>query len=223
MDPQEWARTNKKKIAREFIRKIDHAASDSPAAIFTAGLPGAGKTEFTKELLKDLSDKALRIDMDEIACLIEGYSPKTADLFRGAASIILDKIYDEVLKTKLDFVMDGTLSHPKALDNIGRALDKGYTIKIYFIHQDPAVAWQFTKDRELVEHRSIDYEKFIESYYRLHENMTQLQTSTKDVTISIILKDKDNRVGQQFENVENMYDIIPAPLAKEQLRNAIVS
>ena len=37
-----------------------------------AGLPGAGKTEFTKELLKDIADKPLRIDMDEIACLIEG-------------------------------------------------------------------------------------------------------------------------------------------------------
>jgi predicted AAA+ superfamily ATPase len=171
MEPQEWARINKKKIAREFIRKIGYEASESPAAIFTAGLPGAGKTEFTKELLKDISDQALRIDMDEIASLIEGYNPKTADLFRGGASIILDKIYDEVLKAKLDFVMDGTLSHPKALDNINRALDKGYMAKIYFIHQDPVIAWQFTMDRELV----------------------------------------------------NIYDIIPKPLANDQLRDAIVN
>ena len=223
MDPQEWARINKKKIAREFIRKIGHEASESPAAIFTAGLPGAGKTEFTKELLKDISDQALRIDMDEIASLIEGYNPKTADLFRGGASIILDKIYDEVLKAKLDFVMDGTLSHSNALDNINRALDKGYKVKVYFIHQDPMIAWQFTVDRELIEHRSIDQDKFIETYYKLHDNMRKLQETDKNVTISIILKDKDNRVGQQFEDVKNIYDIIPEPLANDQLRNAIVN
>jgi predicted ABC-type ATPase len=223
MNPQEWARTNKKKIAREFIRNIGHETSEYPAAIFTAGLPGAGKTEFTKELLKDISDRALRIDMDEIASLIEGYNPKTADLFRSGASIILDKIYDEVLKAKLDFVMDGTLSHPKALDNIKRALDKGYRVKIYFIHQDPVIAWQFTKDRELVEHRSIDPDKFIETYYKLHDNMGKLQEIDKNVTVSIILKDKDNRVGQQFENINNIYDIIPEPLANDQLRDAIVN
>lgn len=223
MNPQEWARTNKKKVAREFIRNIGHETSESPAAIFTAGLPGAGKTEFTKELLKDISDQALRIDMDEIASLIEGYNPKTADLFRSGASIILDKIYDEVLKAKLDFVMDGTLSHPKALDNINRALDKGYRVKVYFIHQDPVIAWQFTKDRELVEHRSIDQDKFIETYYKLHDNMGKLQEIGKSVTISIILKDKDNRIGQQFENINNIYDIIPEPLANDQLHDAIVN
>jgi predicted ABC-type ATPase len=222
MTPEEWARTNKKKIAREFICKTAHEPNESPAAIFTAGLPGAGKTEFTEELLKDITDKTLRIDMDEIAGLIEGYSPKTADLFRAGASIILEKIYDETLKAKLDFVMDGTLSHPKAIDNISRALEKDYKVKVYFIHQDPAIAWQFTKDRELIEHRSIDREKFIEAYYRLHENITKLQNMIEDVTISIILKTKDNHIGQQSEDVKNIYDIIPEPLAKDQLRRDIV-
>jgi len=72
MNPDAWARTHKKNIAREFIRKIDYNPSQTSAGIFMAGLPGAGKTEFTKELLKDIADKPLRIDMDEIACLIEG-------------------------------------------------------------------------------------------------------------------------------------------------------
>lgn len=222
MDPDAWARANKKSIAREFIRKIDHQASSSPAGVFTAGLPGAGKTEFTKELLRDISDKPLRIDMDEIACLIEGYSPRSANIFRSGASIILEKIYDEILKAKLDFVLDGTFSHPKAIDNVKRALDKGYTVKVYFIHQDPIIAWKFTKDRELVEHRSIDRAGFIDTYYKLYENIEKLQEIYKDVTLSIILKDENNRVGQRFEDVKNLYDIIPKPLASTQLIRDIV-
>jgi len=54
MDHLEWARKNKKNIAREFIRKIEYKAHEQPAGVFTAGLPGAGKTEFTQELLKNL-------------------------------------------------------------------------------------------------------------------------------------------------------------------------
>ncbi len=137
MDYAEWANKNKKQIAREFIRKTDFVSSDNPAAIFTAGLPGAGKTEFTVELLKDIANKPLRIDMDEIACLIKGYRPQIADKFRGGASTILAKIYDLVLKNKIDFVFDGTFSQKRALENLNRALDCGYTVKIYYIFQDP--------------------------------------------------------------------------------------
>ena len=222
MSPEAWARLNKKKIAREFIRKIEHETSTSPAAIFTAGLPGAGKTEFTKELLKDITDKALRIDMDEIACLIEGYSPKTADLFRTGASIVLDKIYDEVLKAKLDFVMDGTLSHAKVIENINRALEKGYAVKVYFIHQEPEIAWHFTKDREVVEHRSIDRIGFMQTYRRIYDNIEKLQKQNKSVTISVILKDENNRVGKQFEDVDDIYEVVPKPLADKQLSRVIL-
>ena len=223
MTPNEWARANKKTIAREFIRNLDKEPSDSPTAVFTAGLPGAGKTEFTKELLKDIAGDTLRIDMDEIACRIQGYKPRVADLFRAGASIILDRIYDEALKAHIDFVMDGTLSHPKAIDNIKRALEKGYVVKVYFIHQEPVIAWQFTKDRELIERRSIDRAKFVETYYRLHENMVILQNLNKNVTVSIILKNADNRIGSQYEDIPDIYAIIPKPLAKDQLERDIVN
>jgi hypothetical protein len=223
MDYADWARKNKKTIAREFIRKINLEPSKSPAAIFTAGLPGAGKTEFTKQLLKDITDKPLRIDMDEIASLIEGYSPKTANLFRAGASIILEKIYDETLKSKIDFVFDGTLSHPKAINNIKRAQASGYKVKVYYIHQDPLIAWRFTQDRELIEHRSIDRQGFIEAYFKLQENLALLREDIKDVTISIILKDLDNKEGRRIEDVDDIRNFIPPPLARLQLERDILN
>ncbi len=222
MDYAGWANANKKRIAREFIRRISNVPNPSPVGIFTAGLPGAGKTEFTVELLKGITTKPLRMDMDEIAQLIEGYKPEIADKLRGGASIILSRIYDEVLKNKLDFVFDGTFAHARALHNLDRALSHGYTIKIYYIHQTPTIAWQFTKDRELVEHRAIDRAGFVDTYLSLKENLKTLRSKYKDVTISLVVKDENNQVGRIVEDVENLFDHLPPFLSKTNLESDIL-
>lgn len=223
MEYSEWAQKNKKQIAREFVRRIDHASSDEPSGIFMAGLPGVGKTEFTVELIKSFDPEPLRIDMDEIAQLIQGYKPEIADKFRGGASIIMSRIYDEVVKKKIDFVFDGTFSSSGADANLARALAHGYRVKVYYIHQTPDIAWQFTKDRELVEHRAIDKEGFIATYFKLQDNLKQLCKDHKDVTISLIVKDTDNRVGMRKENINaNLFDELPEFLTEAQLRAAIL-
>ena len=222
MDHTDWANKHKKRIAREFVRKTDFSISNNPVGIFTAGLPGAGKTEFTVELLKGITNKPLRIDMDKIARLIEGYKPEIADKFRGGASAILARIYDEVIKHKIDFVFDGTFSQARALQNLERALNHGYQVKIYYIHQNPVIAWQFTKDRELTEHRAIDRAGFIDTYLKLHENLINLCDSDKDVTISLIIKDKDNKVGRRIEAISDLFTELPNFLTAEELESMIL-
>jgi predicted ABC-type ATPase len=223
MDYTEWAKAKKKQIAREFIRQIDYASSDEPSGIFTAGLPGAGKTEFTIELIKSIEPKPLRIDMDEIAQLIQGYKPKMADRFRGGASIIMSRIYDEVVKNKINFVFDGTLSSAGAISNIERALSHNYKVKVYYIHQVPNIAWQFTKDRELIEHRSIEIAGFKETYFKLHNNLKDLCNNHKNVTISLVIKDENNKIGQLIENVDSdLFNKLPAFLTLEELDSVII-
>lgn len=223
MDYTEWAKKYKKRIAREFVRTIPNEPSDNPSGIFTAGLPGAGKTEFTRELIKSLETPPLRIDMDEIAGLIEGYKPEIADKFRGGASIIMSRIYDEVIKNNINFVFDGTFSSTNALRNLERAINHDYQIKLYYIHQEPTVAWQFTKDREVVEHRAIEREGFIETYFNLKKNLESLCKLDKNVTISLIIKDRTNAVGQRIENVDSaIFDKLPNFLTEEELKAAII-
>lgn len=217
-----WARQNKKVVAREFIRRSELTPSEEPSAIFTAGLPGAGKTEFTLGLLPEILDNVLRIDMDDIAKTIEGYKPEIASRFRAGASIILSKIFDLTLKGKIDFILDGTFSREVSLENIDRALKAGYKIKVYLIVQEPQVAWQFTKSRELVEKRCIDRDQFIETYFKLMKNLENLQKLIENVTISIIIKDSKNKEGKRIENVENVFDHLPAPLTREQLEKMII-
>jgi predicted ABC-type ATPase len=161
--------------------------------------------------------------MDEIAGWIEGYKPEIADKFRGGASIIMSRIYDEVIKNNINFVFDGTFSSDNALRNLERAVSHGYQVKVYYIHQEPTVAWQFTKDRELVEHRAIERKGFIETYSHIKENLKELCKIDKNVTISLIIKDEENKVGQRLENVDSsIFDRLPDFLTLDELEAAII-
>jgi UDP-N-acetylglucosamine kinase len=220
-DIEQWIRDNKKRIAKEFVRRSEHSRSEHPVGIVTAGLPGAGKTEFTQELLKQTSGNPLRIDMDEIATLIEGYKPKIADKFRIGASAIMSRIYDEVTKEQIDFVLDGTFAGTQAVHNIERAVKHGYTIKLYYIYQQPAIAWKFTQAREKVEHRSISKAGFIDTYFRVHENLGELEKHLNNITVSIILKDEDNKVGRVIEDVPNILQSIPALMTRIELEKTL--
>jgi hypothetical protein len=135
----------------------------------------------------------------------------------------MSRIYDEVIKQKINFVFDGTFSSDNAINNLERALSHNYKIKVYYIHQIPSITWQFTKDRELIEHRSIEIEGFKETYIKLENNLKYLRKSHKDVTISLVIKDEKNRVGQLIENVnETLFDQLPTFLTREQLDSAII-
>ena len=144
-----------------------------------AGLPGAGKTEFSKNLIKLVDGaKAVRIDMDEIATQIKGYHPEIADEFRGQASKLMNGLYDKVLKEKLEFIMDGTFGSKSSIKNVERAINHGYTVKVIYIIQDPKLAWKFTLAREKVEHRSISIDVS-------HTNRTSFKNLYKNIIITL--------------------------------------
>jgi len=186
-----WVKTHKKEFARSLILKSGAVPDGNPTAIFMAGLPGAGKTEFSKNLLKNLDNKPVRLDMDEIATHIDGYSPEKADLYRGGATELLNKTFDLVIKNKLDFIMDGTFSSKYAKNNVKRALAHGYNVKIIYLYQDPKLAWLFTKEREKVEYRAIDKSGFIDSFSRTIDNIKFIMENHKHdkIVLDIIIKD----------------------------------
>jgi len=65
----EYARQNKKIIAREKTDTARFAQEEEPVSVFMAGSPGAGKTEASIELLASVEESGfeiLRIDPDEL-------------------------------------------------------------------------------------------------------------------------------------------------------------
>lgn len=69
-----WARTHRKSLARSFFATKQIIPSTEKIAIFMAGSPGAGKTEFISRLLTESQESAYYvIDLDQIRQWMPGY------------------------------------------------------------------------------------------------------------------------------------------------------
>lgn len=226
MNHLEWIKANQKALIDKILSSIDMKRNGSPMAIFMAGLPGAGKTELSQGLVEQSFPRPLRIDMDELATMISGYTPEKANEFREAATRLLNALFDRVIKNRADFIMDGTFGSKKAILNVNRALKRGYQVKVIFSSQDPKLAWEFTRAREKVEHRAISESGFLDSYYKTIDNLRELsKMKYSNVSIDIFVKSKDNTVEKQFTNVEyeEIDNIIKVIYNKDKLKAYIES
>lgn len=168
-----WAKKNKTELVAKIVGNVTPTTSDMPVAVFAAGIPGAGKTEFLNRLFSGTTN-IVRIDLDEIVKLFPDYAPEKYYDFRGAANIILDETVIYCRKHKLDFVLDGTFGSSKAIDNIKSAL-KRHMVIVFYVWKDPVLAWQHTQDRQLVEKRGIERTGFIESCFNVPMNIQQVK------------------------------------------------
>ena len=224
LTPEEFARKNKKNIVNEYFRKYPYEVSDNPSGIFMAGLPGAGKTEFVKRLLGGITPLPVHIDMDEIASSIEGYKPQFAHLFKGGANIILERVLDHSINKKINFILDGTFGHDKAISNVERSLvpKHGFKVRIYYIFQDPIIAWKNTVAREKIEQRKIDADGFIETYFRLRENIEYIFNNLQSqVPITVVMKNKDLTDGKVLVNPASIKEFTRSKLTKKELLDKI--
>lgn len=188
---------NKREFVERLIAKSGAKPEESPAAIFMAGLPGAGKTELSKNIIADSGVKLFRIDMDEIASLLPGYAPEKADEFRKPATSLLGECLTYALHHNISFIMDGTFSSKQAEKNIERCLKRNFGAQIIYVFQDPRLAWQFTLAREQVEHRSIKFEGFVNSYYKTIQNIKDISKKySQEISLDIVIKTKNNTVGE---------------------------
>lgn len=190
----EYAKRNKTQLVQTIADPSVYLSQDVNLAVFMAGSPGAGKTEYSKALIDDLEvrlgAKIVRIDGDEIRTYLPGYKGNNSSLFQGAISIVVSRILDVVVNKKQHFILDGTLSHhDRAAANIQRALDHGADVYILYIYQDPLVAWEFTKAREKVEGRNIPKAAFIQQFFDAYDTITLLhQEFGEKITIWLVKK-----------------------------------
>ena len=187
-------------VAR-FVRMIEPV--EFPVSIFMAGSSGAGKTEFSKRLVEKLGGNIVRVDADDIRDMLPQYCGGNAYLFQGATALGVEKVYDFVLKQKLHTLIDGTFQkYEKASDNIRRSIERGRSVDIFYVYQDPVIAWNFTQKREAVEGRNIPKEALIESFFASNENVKRVKREYGDsVRLHIVLKDISNHHEEIWYNV----------------------
>ncbi|MFH0951911.1 MAG: zeta toxin family protein [Patescibacteria group bacterium] len=209
----EYAKRNKLRIAWELTSKDIYKPSSIPISIFMAGSPGAGKTEFSKNLIKDLikirqSMQVIRIDNDEIRNLIPGYAGNNSHLFQGATSLIVEKMHDLALHNNQNFIFDSTFAnYEKACDNIRRSLSKKRPVFIFYIYQDPEVAWKFTIAREKAEGRRIPRTAFIEEFINARETVNKIRIKfSENVSIFLVKKNFETNAVDDFIKIGGSID-----------------
>lgn len=221
---KKWVRENKKKLIEIFIGHDTYYKSDEPFTIFMAGSPGAGKTEFSKRFIQELKkivseSRIVRIDADEIKEVIPGYKGLNSELFQGASALGVEKLYDYILKKDISAVIDGTLaSYSVGHKNIERSIKKGRRTSIFYIYQDPMIAWKFTKAREELEGRRIPKDAFVNSLFAAKDNVNKLKKVFGDkLDIFLIVKDYKHEIEKTYFKIDNVDNYLKVKYNKKLL------
>jgi UDP-N-acetylglucosamine kinase len=221
---QKFIQNNKALLIKTFADDSAYQPDDFPVTVFMAGSPGAGKTEVSIELVKQFISPAVRIDADEIRKLCEGYNGMNAHLFQSAASIGVDVLYNHCLHQKLNMVVDGTFAHRRTASNIEKSLAVGRKVIIYFVYQDPRVAWDFTKKREGVEQRRITRETFIKGYFMSRTNVNDAKRQFGNrVELNLLVKNLTNDdVSAIYKDISGIDSHLKKIYTEDEFRDIIV-
>lgn len=202
-----FAKKNKVRLARKLTDPAEYTPDKFPISVFMAGSPGAGKTEFSKRVIKILEKvgerRIVRVDGDEIRQLLPGYTGDNSFLFQGAMSLVVEKMHDLLLHNNQSFILDGTFTkYEKAVSNIQRSIDHGRTVLIFYVYQKPEIAWNFTQAREKKEGRNIPKSAFIDEFIAARETVQKVADTFGEKILTFVVK--KNFVTNAVESASNM-------------------
>lgn len=203
---KEWIKKHKKELLATFASdeicpSFVDIQDEKPSTILMAGSPGAGKTEFSRNLIKKNKLVVVRIDPDDVRKILPQYTGKNSDEVQGAASLGVEKLYDYVLQKKKPVIIDGTLTNfDLSYKNIKRSLDKGRRVAIFYIYQDPLIAWNFTQIREKVEGRYIPKWAFIDAFLNAKKNVEKMKKEFGNkIDVYVVKKNFNNDLSEIYE------------------------
>ncbi|MEB2514584.1 zeta toxin family protein [Pseudomonas sp. YuFO20] len=191
-----FAKEHRTRIARELACVQTYPGEDHPVSIFMAGSPGAGKTEVSKALIggmDGMGSKALRIDPDDLRGFFPEYRGNNSRLFQRGVNTIVERLHDLVLSQRQSFLLDGTMSNAEvAKRNVERSLRRNRFVGIVYVYQQPLLAWEFVKARELTEGRSIPKAEFIRQLFAAKEAVLELKKTFRlQIRVDVIIKNTD--------------------------------
>ena len=221
-DAELFIKQHEKDLIRQFADPELYHADAKPVSLFMAGSPGAGKTEVSKRLIEKFSTKPVRIDADDIRILFRNYDGSNAHLFQSACTIGVNKLYDHVVRRGLNVILDGTFAYAGALKNVERSINHNRKVEIYYLYQDPLVAWSFTQKREALEHRRVSAEVFIKSFVCSRDNVNKAkQQFIERVELNLIVKNFNTGLDILELNINNVDPYLDRIYTETALREII--
>lgn len=218
----EYLKQNKSLFIKEYTKDGSVNSKDPPISLFMAGSPGAGKTEFSRRLVENFNNKPIIIDADEIRKFFPEYRGDNAHIFQDAANKGVNLLYDHALDHDLNMILDGTFAYGGAMENINRSLSKGRKVFIYYIYQDPEIAWMFTQKREALEHRKVTVGLFIHCFVEARINVIKAKnTFGNKISLNLVLKNLNTNIEKVFENVDGVDEQIFKSYTVENLKEKL--
>ena len=143
---------------------------------------------------------------------------KNSYIFQQACSHGVDKLFDYVQHKKLHVIVDGTFASDNSIKNVERAMGRDRKIFIYFIYQDPAIAWKVAKGRELEEGRHIPRDVFIDAYYQSQKNVNRVKEEFQNtVKLNIIIRNIAKNREKRYEDIDNIDQYIKKIYTRDAL------
>jgi UDP-N-acetylglucosamine kinase len=218
-----WLKSNKSKIINRFANSAEFHAETHPTSIFMAGSPGAGKTEFSRQLITKFTQKPVLIDADEIRKECPGYNGENAHIYQRAATKGVHELYTHALRKKFNLILDGTFGYSKVRENIERSIKKGRKVEVFFIYNDLLQAWEFVKVREEDERRRVTKDVFIDTYFKSVENIRSEKAHFgSSIQLNVIVKNLDTEEDQIKLDVKHIDDFDLCPYTKDELHKLLV-
>lgn len=223
----DYIKINQKILVEKFASPFIFLPDEVPVSVFMAGSSGAGKTEFSKNLIKELESKdrkkVIRIDADEIREMLPGYTGNNSYIFQGACSVGVSKLHDSALHNRQNFILDSTFSNYEiSYQNIKRSVDKNRKVLIIYLYQDPIVAWEFTQKREKIEGRNIPKESFIKQLFGAKESVNKIkEIFGKKVQIDLVENDFNTGLKKIHMNIDNIDNYISIAYTESELKNEL--
>ena len=215
--------TYAKKNRQVFLKKTlgNIKSQDNRAAIFMAGTPGAGKTEVATSLA-ELYEDIVRIDADDFRSQFPEYSGSNSDEFQKGASWLVEFTFTKVIERKLPFILDGTFAFSRALKNVERAIHHGFKPTIYFVYQEPLIAWDFTKAREKTEGRYMPKSAFIDAYFKSRANIALVKQQLGNaIDLHIVMKDYKNHIVEVLSDADDIEIVLQKKYTKSELEEIL--
>ena len=214
----DFAKVNK----HQFIQRIIEGKTrdGEKDAVFMAGSPGAGKTEVASGLAENY-DNHVVIDADYFRTKFPDYNGKNSSLFQKASSWLVEQSVKYVLENGYSFILDATFAILSSEKNITRALKNDFRVTIFYVYQDPKIAWEFTREREIAEGRHVPKKTFINAFYKSRENIEKVKERHPEVALHIIIKDYQNNISEIHFDTDNVGLVLSLRYTSKELEDEL--
>jgi predicted ABC-type ATPase len=222
-EAESYIKEHKHELIARFVDATVYHPVEKPISLFMAGSPGAGKTEVSKRLIESFTGNLpVRIDADDIRIMFPNYTGANSHIFQSACTIGVNKLFDYVLHNNINAILDGTFAYERAMENIQRSLTHKRRPIIYYLFQDPVVAWNFTKAREVKEGRRVSREVFTNGFIRARENVCKAKAHFGDsMELNLIIKDFTKNIEEVYPNIASVEKYLPKVYTKGELENIL--